>query len=139
MKLLGSDFKGAFVSSEDHVAYWNKLGFPNEFYTICNTKIKVINLCIYMRKNSCLTAEINRQILGFNANGLMRIWALQYIDRAYLKERVKDPEPQQLQINQLLGGFQLYAGGIAIGFVVFILEIIIKFLTKLFHKYSKRF
>ncbi|CAO1394437.1 unnamed protein product [Diamesa hyperborea] len=139
VKLLGSDFKGAFVSSEDHVAYWNKLGFPNQFYTICNTKIKVINLCIYMRKNSCLTAEINRQILGFNANGLMRIWALQYIDRAYLKERVKDPEPQQLQINQLLGGFQLYTGGITIGFVVFILEIIIKFLTKLFHKYSNRF
>ena len=92
-----------------------------------------------MRKNSCLTAEINRQILGFNSNGLMRIWALQYIDRTYLKERVIDPEPQKLQINQLLGGFQLYAGGITIGLVVFILEIIIKILTKLLQKYSNRF
>lgn len=127
------------MSSEDHVAYWNKNEFPNHFYTISDTKIKTINLCLYMKKNSCLTAEINRKILGFNANGLLKIWALQYVDRAYLKERVNDPEPQKLQINQLLGGFQLYAGGIIIGFGVLIFEIIIKLLTKLFLKYSKRF
>lgn len=138
LKLLNPEFKGAFISSEDHVAYWNKIAFPNSFYTICDAKLKTINLCLYMKKNSCIKAELDRQILGFNANGLMKIWSNQYIDRAYLKERLIDPEPKQLQINQLLGGFQLYAGGNVIAFGVLILEFFIKWLSKLFLKFSNR-
>lgn len=138
LNLLNPEFKGAFISSEDHVAYWNKLGFPHRYYTICETKLKTINLCLYMKKNSCIKAELDRQILGFNANGLMKIWSYQYIDRAYLKERIIDPEPRQLQINQLFGGFQLYAGGIVIAFGVLILEFIINWLSKLYLKFSNR-
>ncbi|CAO1409694.1 unnamed protein product [Diamesa serratosioi] len=137
--LLIPEFKGALLSSQDHVAYWNKNGFPVKFYTTCKAPLKTINLCIYMKKHSCLTAEINRHILRYNANGLIKIWASQYIDHAYLKERVDDREPQKLQFHQLLGGFQMYAVGIIIGFGVLILEILIKWITKLFAKYSNRF
>lgn len=138
-KLLNPEFKGALLTSEDHLAYWNNKGFPKKYYTPCNSKLKTINLSIYMRNHSCLAAEISRQIHGLNANGFVKALASQYIDRAYLKERVIVPEPQKLQFHQLIGGFQLYAGGIIIGLGALVLEILYNWITKLFRKYSNRF
>jgi hypothetical protein len=90
--LLDPTFKGALLSSEDHIAYLNQKNFPETFFHSANEVFSSFNLCIYMHRQSCLNQKINENILSLQSNGLMQIWAGQFVDYSYLKERtVSEP------------------------------------------------
>ena len=40
----------AVLTSEDHVAYWNKIGYPNSYITFLPEKQTTVNLVIYFQK-----------------------------------------------------------------------------------------
>lgn len=136
-KLLDTRQNLALLASEDHVAYWNKLGFPDTFFNFCPEKVTAVNLCIYLPKYSCLTKEINKQIFDMADNGFMHIFMIQTIDKAYLKRKTFAQEPKKLNINQLSGGIQLYILGIMMSLVVFWCELIFGiFIRKLREKFK---
>jgi hypothetical protein len=122
-KLLNANFKGAFLSSEDHISYMNQKSFRKIFFHSAQEIITSFNLCIYMHIQSCLTQKINENILYLQSNGLMQTWAKQFVDYSYLKEKSIN-EPKVLVLDQLLGAFELLAFGFAISLLSFVVEII---------------
>lgn len=121
--LLDPDFKGALLSSEEHIAYLNQDVFPKAFYHSAQEILFSFNLCIYMHRQSCLVEEINQIILALRSNGILKASAKQFVDRSYLKERVFS-EPKVLVLQQLLGAYELLIIGLALSFSAFLLEII---------------
>ncbi|CAO1346132.1 unnamed protein product [Diamesa hyperborea] len=105
-KILHSDFKGALLSSEEHVAYLNVESSPKRFFKHSPDVVFTFNLVIYMPKQSCLEQEFNNQILALTGGGFLESWALRFIDRDHMKEH-KDKEPTQLNMSQLSGGYIL--------------------------------
>jgi hypothetical protein len=120
--------KVALLASEDHVAYWNKLGRPFTFYRTCPEKMTTVNVCIYLPKSSCFTAEINRRIFQYSASGLMDVFSYQTIDLSYLKQKNFKEDPRQLNVNQLAGAFYFLFNGNFLSIFVFFCEIFIHFL-----------
>lgn len=80
-KLLDSDFKGALLSSEDHIAYKNKAAYPEQFYRYSKEVFSTFNLCIYMNRKSCLVQQIDKYIQKLRSNGLIKRWADKVVDR----------------------------------------------------------
>ena len=121
--LLDPDFKGALLSSNDHIAYLNRKSFPKYFFHSAQEIVSSFNLCIYMHRQSCLAQKINENILSLQSNGLMVTWSKKFVDYSYLKEKTTN-EPKVLVFHQLLGAFELLTLGFAISLLSFIVEII---------------
>lgn len=129
-KTLDADFKGALLSSEEHVAFSNKAGFPDRFFHHTDEVFFVFNLVVFMHRQSCLTEEINRYILSFGSNGLLDKWMREFVDESYLKERNLDT-PKKLEFSQLLGCFELLFIGLMLSAISFVLEVFSKCSFKL--------
>lgn len=128
--ILDAEFKGALLSSEEHVAFSNKAGFPDKFFHHTNEVFFVFNLVIFLHRQSCLTEEINRYILNFGSNGLLDKWMREFVDDSYLNERIVST-PKKLEFEQLLGSFELLAIGLALSGIVFVFEVLSKFSSRL--------
>lgn len=124
-QLLNPKNNFALLASEDHVAYWNKIGFPEIFFNICPEKVTAVNLCIYFPKNSCLIKQINKKIFQMSDYGFLSIFMVQTIDKTYLKRKKFAQEPKKLNFKQLSGGYQLYVVGIGISLIVFMVEVVL--------------
>lgn len=117
--LLDPEFKGALLSSEEHIAYLNMKS--EDFHHHSKEIVYTFNLAIYMHRQSCLTQQINEQILSLTSNGLLQAWAQGFVDNSYLVEN-KEKGQKRLTNNQLLGAYELLALGLAISFCAFLLE-----------------
>lgn len=115
--------KLALLTSEDHVAYWNKIGFPNDFFTVCQEKITAINLGIYFRKDSCLISAFSNTIFEMTDTGLMDVYRVQTIDKIYLKRKYVKREPDQLRMRHIRGGNFLIQIGLVFSVAVFLGEV----------------
>ena len=135
--VLDPDFKGAILSSEDHIAYMNEKASPKSFFHSSQEIVSSFNLCIYMHRKSCLVQKINENILSLQSNGLMVTWSKNFVDYSYLKEKTFN-EPKVLVIDQLFGAFELLALGIAISFLSFVVEVI-SIKLSFFRKFVKKF
>lgn len=121
--LLNTNFRGALLSSEEHTAYLNAQVFPHHHYHYASEIVFVFNLCIYLHRQSCLTQEINVNILNFQSNGLLQSWSKEFVDMSYLKERIS-AVPKVLTNEQLFGSYELLASGLIISIIVFIIELL---------------
>lgn len=122
-KILDPEFKGALLTSEEHVAYLNLVSSPQRFFIHSPEVVFTFNLVIYMPKQSCLEQEFNNQILALTGGGFLESWALRFIDRDHMKEH-KDNEPTQLNMSQLSGGYELLLLGLSIATFAFLLELL---------------
>lgn len=122
-KLSHSEFKGALLSSEDHIAFINEKVSPNLFYHYTEEIVSVFNLCFYMHKQSCLTHEVNGNIMKLTSSGLIQSWAKIFADRSYLIPKL-DISPKQLDNSKLNGAYMLLIYGFGFSLFVFIIEIL---------------
>lgn len=123
--LLTSDNKVTMLASEDHVSYWNKKISSGKFFNTIKEKLSAINLVLYLHRTSCLTPELSRNILNFNANGLLQIFKQHFIDKAYLKPKLIDNEPKKLTLSNLSGVFYVILIGHILATICFLLELIV--------------
>jgi hypothetical protein len=121
--IMDSDYKGALLTSKEHVAWLNKKSSPEIFYHFTEEVVSVFNLCIYMHRQTCLARSVNENIIKLTNSGLMESWMKAYVDTSYLKLR-KDEQPKELSIEKLVGAYKLLIYGLAISLSVFIVELI---------------
>lgn len=119
--MIDSNFKGAILTSKDHLAYRNIQSYPNRYYNHAPEVIFGNNLVIYLNKNSCLTSRIDSYIVRLVSAGLIDIWAAKYIDKSFLKRKFSD-EAKALKYSQLIGAFQLLFVGLAVSLAAFLVE-----------------
>jgi hypothetical protein len=128
-KTTNPQFKGALLSSEDHLAYRNIEASPNIFFRHAPEAIVTYNLVIYMQKQSCLMNQINDVVINLVNGGLIQNWASRFIDKSFLKHP-SSSKAVGLNMNQLLGAFQLLVFGLFLSFVVFIFEVLAERIIK---------
>lgn len=132
-KAENPDFDGAFLISEDHLAYMNMLTYPNVMVNYAKEVLATFNLCVYFNKKSSLIREVNNNLIDFNTYGFVKLWKSKFIQKRYLFKQI-NKEPKDLQISQLLGGFEMLCMGLAISFLAFVIELLtlkLKILKKL--------
>lgn len=120
-KIDDPTFKGALLTSEDHLAYRNILAFPNQYYRHAKETIMTNNIVIYMHKQSCLSRQIDQMVVNLVNGGLTQTWAGRFIDPNFLKRKISN-KAVALNIDQLYGAFQLLAAGLALSCVIFLVE-----------------
>ena len=121
-KILDHEFKGALISTLSLTAYKNELIKNNVTVRICKEYLMLLPQVIYFRKNHFLVESFNDNIAKLNAAGLVDYWTKKYIKLKYLYGIETPREPKKLNISQLYGGFQIWLGGLGIGFILFIRE-----------------
>lgn len=119
----------AVTSSLEQVLFFNKLNYKNMTLTVCREFLFTFQYGIYFRKNSYFEDVFNEKISFLKSNGLIEFWASKFISSQYLHVSLRDGSPRQLNVGQLMGGFEVLFIGLSIGFVVFLLES----LTRLWH------
>ena len=120
-EVVKPEFKGGLLTSLDHIAYRNIQASPHKFFRHAPEVIVTYNIVIYMHKQTCLATQFNTMIMYLMNGGLVYNWASNFIDPKYLK-RNPTSRATSLNIEQLSGAFQLFAGGLLISSFVFIYE-----------------
>nr|QGW50646.1 ionotropic receptor 4 [Propsilocerus akamusi] len=120
-ELMNSDFKGAFLSSEDHIAFRNIKAFPEKHYWHAPEYLFSMHMVIYMPKESCLPHQINEIIMRLTSAGLIHYWASFLLENNNLRG-FENNRATTIGIEQIKGPFELLAIGLGISFIVFILE-----------------
>jgi hypothetical protein len=123
-KLASSTFsKGALLSSEEHVAWLNSVLTPYYFLNYAREVVTGFNLCIYTHIQSCLTTDINKNLMNIFNSGLLNSWAKKYVDRSFLVRKI-DSHPRQLDNEKMSGAYEVLIIGLSLSFFVFVCEII---------------
>ncbi|KAL7040767.1 hypothetical protein ACKWTF_000511 [Chironomus riparius] len=123
-KLAHPDFsKGALLSSEEHVAWLNSILTPYSFLNYAKEVVSGFNLCIYTHIQSCLTQQINRNLMNVFNSGLINSWAKLFVDRSFLIRKI-DQYPRKLDLEKMSGAFKVLIIGLSMSILLFIFEII---------------
>lgn len=119
----------AVSSSLEQILYYNKLNYKeNTTLTVCKEYLFTFQYGIYFRKNSYLEQAFNKKIQLLKSSGLIDFWASEFINSRYLNIKTRDGSPKKLNMEQLLGGFEVLLIGLVVGFFVFLVEAISRWL-----------
>lgn len=122
-KLKSSSFKGVFIISNNEMLFINQNRDFNFTFKACKESFVTISVVMYFRKNFFLANAINQVIGNLQSGGLIEHWHFNYIDKMFSKILKNKSEAQKLTIAQIVGCFQLWAGGCLIAALSFMVEI----------------
>lgn len=120
---LNPKSKTAVTSSVEQILYFNKLNYKNMTLTVCKEFLFTFQYGIYLRKNSFLETPYNQKIRNLKSSGLINFWASDYIRQEFMNIKIRDDSPKKLNIDQLMGGFEVWFIGIATGLIILAFEV----------------
>lgn len=123
-QIVDPEFNGAFLTSEDHLAYQNIHAFPKRYYSHALEAICTNNIVIYFNKISCLVSEVDHKIMYLVSSGIIQKWSSGFIDKKFLKHR-SSTSAKALNFSQLLGAFQIYLVALLVSFTSFSVELLL--------------
>lgn len=129
-RTLDSSFRGAVSSPLFEIVYMNKLNFKSFAFKTLRESLNNNFAVFYFQKNFYLLNAINEKIGILKAAGLVDYWISKDIDPSFLHIKQENLGPQKLNIEHLLGCFELLFLGITLGLIAFSLEIIYKRITQ---------
>lgn len=120
--LTDEHFDGAMLANSERVDYFNAIN--NRNVKILKTKdyIRLLPLCMYFRKHSCLVRPFNQQIAAYTSSGLIHFWARKFQKSQHNKS--ERPEPKPMSLDQIVGVITMSMCLIAVSCIVFILELL---------------
>lgn len=120
-EVMNPEFKGALLTSEDHLAYRNIQASPHRYYRHAPETVLTYNIVIYMHKQSCLVDSVDENVMYLVSGGLVQQWAQKFTDKVFLKY-TPTSKAVGLNMRQLLGAFQLLVTGLVLSAMLLILE-----------------
>jgi len=122
MKTLDATFKGGLLSSLDEVIAINQITYRNYSFRILDEFLFLGQQSWMFPKHSYLEKPISRCINQLHSNGLISKWTTTYMDSKYL--RIEEPTLglRKINMNQLLGGFELLLAGLLLSTITFYFE-----------------
>ncbi|KAG5667104.1 hypothetical protein PVAND_015103 [Polypedilum vanderplanki] len=124
METLSPLSQHAVSSSLEQILYYNKLNYKNNTLTVCREHLFTFQYGIYFRKNSYLTRIFNKKISLFKSAGLIDFWSSDFISNKYLNMKIDDDGPRKINMEHLLGSFELFVAGALISIIIFIFEVL---------------
>lgn len=136
-EILSPDFRGALLSSSEHLAYRNVKNYPERYYNHAPEVVFKSNLVIYFVKDTCFKKQVDMLIVRLLNGGFLSQWASNFIDNHFLTQR-KAKQAVALNMKQLEGCFQVFSVGLTLSCVVFVLEMLLKHKRQLIGAVVKR-
>lgn len=121
---LNAKSRVAVTSSIEQILYFNKLNYKDMTLTVCKEFLFTFQYGIYLRKNSFLEMKFNEKIRNLKSSGLIDYWASDFIRAEYMNMKIISNAPKKLNLEQLMGGFEVFIFIAATGFIIFLLEIV---------------
>jgi hypothetical protein len=118
----------AVTRSLEQVLYINMMNYKEYTLTICRENLFAWQYGIYFQKNHYLVKSFNKYISQFKASGLIDFWASDYINNKYLNMKLTESGPKMLNVEQLLGSFEVLFIGLLLGTLIFACELIAQIL-----------
>lgn len=131
MKTLDTLFNGVFLDYMTKILYENELNYMNFTYRICKETIMSSFIVAYFRRNHFLVGEINARIEALKSNGILGYWVKQYTSNKHSGIIAASYQPSQLNIEKLLGAFEILGYGLLVSLLCFTLEGFIAAMKKL--------
>lgn len=129
LQTLNPDFSGAVCSSLDEIVYLNQKNFNNFSFHISNEYLKTSPVVFYFPKNSFLVDVVDEKMGLLKTAGLIDFWISKHMDLKYIKGRATETKPSRLSFQKLRGIFIIWLIGCLFGFIVFITEFLLKFIS----------
>lgn len=117
-------FNGSTVLlvNEISVKYFNLLYHPERYLARAKDRLYMQSALFYFRKRSILRALFNEKLRRLQETGLIEFWIEEYTENIKLKPNRK--KPTNLQLENILGIFQICSFMYIFSCIVFILEMI---------------
>ena len=122
---LNSSFKGAFLVSLDEIIHYNKQNIKSSKFLIWKENVYTVQIVVFFQKSSYIyIKKFDEKIVLLKENCCMSFWFTKYLNPIYviIKNLVKNTE--KLNVNQLLGCFQLFTFFLSISIIFFFLELL---------------
>lgn len=136
-RTLDSSFKGAVSSPLFEIVYMNKMNFKSFAFKTLKEPLNNNFAVFYFQRNFYLLNAFNEKIGILKAAGLVDYWISKDIDPSFLHIKQEKLGPQTLNIEQLLGCFELWFLGVFLGLIAFSFEITYKRIIKFYHLSTK--
>lgn len=134
-KTLDPNFKGAVLGSMDEVLSSNKQHFKKYSFRVLNEYLFTSQACWAFPKSSFLINTFDRRLERFAENGMIDFLTTKYMDPRYLKAKETKQGPRKINLDQLLGSFEILIFGNGLAFAVLAMEIVAqKFEVKIMKK-----
>lgn len=121
MLSLNPYFKGTTLGPLSEVIYQNKQNYKNFTFRVLPEILFSIPVAMYFPKNHYLVNEVNSKISLLDAAGIIEWLTLKYLGALKI-EPADSTGPRKLNLEQLIGGIYIYAGGCVCGFLCLFLE-----------------
>lgn len=121
-------FKGAYVRSLSITQYRNRISKKNRRFIICKEIFQTVPVVLYAKKDFYLLEALGGKLTIFRESGLIEFWHLQHLEKKS-KAFKSTHRPKVLDMDHLMGCFQLLYFGFVLSFVVLSLEILISKLS----------
>ena len=130
-----STIRKATISSKTAVYYFNKENFRSGNIIYATEHLSLAAFMVLFRKQSCLTAPVNKIIGSFAQNGLIYHW-----EKRYLQPDLNSPKvwaayhnngPVSFKLEKIIFIFQMVSMLQFVALLVFLLEILSIYCTKI--------
>jgi len=132
-KTLDPSFKGGIIMPLHEVILQNHENYKSFTYKVLKEHLFYMQNVFYYPKNFHLVEIFNEKIGILKSTGIIFMWIDHYIDMRFVKINHKNNEPRIINIEHLLGCFEVWLFGLVLSFFIFILELMsrYRYMTKL--------
>ena len=117
----------------DDLLYLNKINHKKFHFRVLKEYLFTAQSCWAFPKNSWIVQAFDEKIGLMAENGLTDYLIRQFLDPQYLHIKNLKKGPRKLNIDQLLGGFEVLITGLFLSLLLFCFEFLSKFLKSI-HK-----
>lgn len=121
-QLTSSDFKGALADQRSLIIHANKIKSTDKALMLREPFLTLPSV-LYVTKNFYLIDTLNEELENIKSCGLMKLWQWKYVDKDFEKVEVSK-QPKVIEVQHLLGCFQILIWGLFLSSLIFALEIL---------------
>lgn len=121
--IRNESFRGAFVGSEFHTAYYNSLFPEKEPLVLLKERFLSTPFIMFVRKDPGLVAQLNSHIHNLVSSGLLNHWKDTFLEKTNRKIQ-QQKLPEILTMSQLEGIVYICIALYLISILIFVVEVI---------------
>ena len=91
------------------VILWNQENYKNFVFIVLKEYLFDVQIVFYYPKNFHLVHVLDEKLELLKSAGIVSMWMDYYVDKKYVNIKTPSTGPRIINVNQLLGGFEVFA------------------------------
>jgi hypothetical protein len=112
------------MTSMTDIIYRNQKTYQSFVLKVCKEELSTVNVVMYFPKNFYLKTAIDKKLNQLATAGLLEFWIQNFADMRFYHLKAQQSGPKNLEIQHLLGIFNIWLIGCAVAGIVLIIELI---------------